>query len=97
MFGYVAAAYTTLVSYFLLMIIHFLITRLLLKIKLYDDFFMFVSIIITSCIGIGITFVYSNNIVRYSIVAVGFISFLFIFRNFIIAFINTKFKYHKFK
>lgn len=47
LYGYVAAAYTTLASYVVLLILHFYITRRILKVRLYDDRFMFVAIFAT--------------------------------------------------
>ena len=46
-FGFVAAAYTTLVCYFLLMILHHFISRWVLKVHLYNDMFMYLAIIAT--------------------------------------------------
>ena len=73
--GYVAAAYTTLASYLILMIIHLLITEKLLKVKLYDDRFMFGALGMTSIIAIILVFSYQHTIVRYSLVAIGFCTF----------------------
>ena len=82
-YGFVAAAYTTLASYFVLMIIHFLITRLILKVRLYDDLFMFGVMIVTALISLGLTQLYAARTVRYVITAVGFALFLYCFRDYI--------------
>lgn len=89
-YGYVAAAYTTLASYCVLMLIHFLITRMFLRIKLYDDLFMFGALGITIIVSIGISKIYKFSVLRYLIIAVGFVSFLFVYRRFIFAFIKNK-------
>lgn len=81
-YGYSAAAYTTMVSYFVVMIIHYLITKYILKIKLYNDGFMFGSIMVTCGIGIGIEFVYNCIIARGLLALMGFISFLYYFREY---------------
>lgn len=86
--GYSIAAYTTYVSYFVLLILHYFITRRKLKVKLYNDKFMFLSMIITSMIGISISLTYDTPYIRWSIIIVGFISFLFVFRSYIFRFIN---------
>lgn len=91
-FGYFVAAYTTFVSYLVLLVIHYLITRKRLKVKLYNDKFMFLSMIITSGIGLLLSLTYDYTFIRWSIILVGFISFLFVFRSFIFGFIN---KYRK--
>lgn len=82
-YGYVAAAYTTLASYFALMAVHFFITRKILKVHLYSDLFMFGSLAVTGALSILITFTYGHNLVRYGIIAAGFASFVWYFRSFI--------------
>lgn len=86
-FGFVAAAYTTLASYFALMVVHFLITRIVLHMKVYNDFFMFASFIVTAIITAIVMLTYDHRIIRYAITAVGFISFLYYFRGYIKAWI----------
>ena len=54
-FGYIAAAYTTLVSYLVLLIIHHVITRMVLHIHLYQDKKMYVMIITTMCVCFGLS------------------------------------------
>lgn len=46
-YGFVAAAYTTLFCYFILMVIHHFVTRRILDIHLYDDKFMYLALIST--------------------------------------------------
>ncbi len=87
-YGYVAAAYTTLVSYFALFIVHYLITRLILHVKLYDDLFMFGAMIVVSIIGVILILTYDNTVVRYLLTIVGFISFLFVFRDYITGYLK---------
>ena len=64
-YGYIAAAYTTLAGYFILMILHFLSTRLMLKEKIYADGLYFIMVILTSVVGITLTALYSQWILRY--------------------------------
>lgn len=90
-FGYVAASYTTLASYIALLFIHFTITRRILKVKLYNDVFMFGSMVVTAVVTIIITYSYSYTLVRYLLIGVGFITFVLVFRNFIISFVKKRF------
>ena len=64
-YGYIAAAYTTLAGYFILMILHFLSTRLMLKEKIYADGLYFIMVILTSVVSITLTALYSQWILRY--------------------------------
>lgn len=75
-FGFIAAAYTTLMSYFVLMIIHYWVTKKILHINLYDDFFMFGALMITSVIAGIIMLTYDHSIFRYTLITIGFVSFL---------------------
>lgn len=91
-FGYVAAAYTTLVSYFALMIVHFIITRKKLGMKLYNDVFMFSSMIFTSIIGAFVSLAYDYTVMRILIILVGFVSFLVYFQSYLGQFIDKYIK-----
>ena len=89
-YGFVAAAYTTLASYFLLMIIHFVITKKVLKVNLYDDLFMFGALIITGIVTAILMLTYDHAVIRYALIAVGFASFLFYFRDYINGWIKKR-------
>ena len=88
-YGFVAAAYTTLFSYICLLFIHFFITRKILNVNLYNNRFMFGSVLITFIVVQILIFSYSNNMVRYGITILGFITFIWLFRGYIIRFIKT--------
>ena len=81
--GYWAAAYTTLASYFALMIVHFIITKRVLRVRLYNDIFMFGSLFVTAAVSFVIILTYDHNAVRYILTAVGFATFLVYFREYI--------------
>ena len=81
-FGYVAAAYTTLVSYFLLLIGHFLITRFVFHIKLYNTVFMFGSLLLSFAVGLLLVYLYNYNLIRYICIFAGFCSFLYFCKRF---------------
>ncbi len=80
MYGYVAAAYTTLASYMLLMVVHFLITKYILKVDIYDNLFLYGSAFVVIILSVLLLFTYDYTLLRYGIIAVGFASFLFVFR-----------------
>ena len=89
-YGFVAAAYTTLASYLALMVVHFLITRKILKIKLYSDIFMFGSLVVTAAVSVILVFTYELSLLRYVLIAIGFAVFVFLYRDFIIGFIKKR-------
>lgn len=68
MFGYVAAAYTTLFCYGLLLLSHYVVTRFVLKIHLYDDWFTLVLLIGTIVVGYAFTFIYGFVVLRFALI-----------------------------
>ncbi len=60
-FGFVAAAYATLFCYLLLMIAHHFISRIILKIKLYDDRFMYLAILVTAVFAAVFMLLYKQS------------------------------------
>ena len=89
-FGYQAAAYTTLASYLALMIVHCIITKKVLRVNIYSEPFMFGSLAVTFVISAGLMLLYDHNIARYCVIAVGFATFLFYFRDYIKKWIRKK-------
>lgn len=87
-YGYIAAAYTTLASYIVLMLFHYLATRFYLKEKVYDDAFMFISFAVMLIFGTSILFLYKEGIgmviIRYVYAVVVLGIFAIIKRNDII-------------
>ena len=69
-FGYVSAAYTTLISYLFLMLFHYIATRFVLKEKVYSDSFMFLGCILAIALGLSVMGFYGdgfkNAIIRYA-------------------------------
>jgi len=88
-YGYIAAAYTTLASYIMLMGIHFMITRKVLKIRLYNDRFMFGALTVTTVAAVVLRGTYSIAIVRYGSICIGMLSFIGIFHKEIISFADN--------
>ena len=91
-YGYIAAAYTTLASYIVLMLFHYLATRYYLKEKVYADGFMFISFAVMLLFGTSVLFLYGEGIkmiilrYAYAIVVLGI--FAIIRRNDIILLLN---------
>lgn len=99
-FGYIAAAYTTLASYVILMIFHYVATRYYLKQKVYADYYMFAALGIMIFLGISMLYFYQDGVFYitgrfvYALIVLG--TFAFINRNDIIILINyVKKKYLK--
>jgi len=97
-YGYIAAAYTTLASYIVLMLFHFIATRFYLKQKVYQDSYMFMALAIMIALGISMLFVYGDSlkmrIARYVYAVAILGTFAIIKRNDImlmIAFIKKKY------
>ena len=78
-FGYLAAAYTTLFCYGLLLLTHFAVTRFVLKIHLYDDWITALLLVGTCLAGYGFTAIYSQVIIRYALIVV--LSLLMLYTN----------------
>ncbi len=70
-YGYIAAAYTTLASYLILMVMHFIMARFILKEKVYDDLYMFLAMLAMTVVGLSFLNLYGDGIktilVRYVI------------------------------
>jgi len=66
-FGYLAAAYTTVAGYFVLLILHYISTRWILGEKLYQDVKYLGLLIVTGMCGIGLLAVYDNWLIRYAV------------------------------
>lgn len=75
-FGYTAAAYTTLLSYFIMFVLHWFIAKMILKKHSIQFFFNFKSfalyIFMTVTVGIGVIALNSHPIVKYGIGIIGF-------------------------
>ena len=60
-FGYIAAAYTTFASYLFLMLFHYIATRYVLKENVYANAYMFLAMLVTTVVVIGITLLYRDG------------------------------------
>lgn len=88
MYGYIAAAYTTMFSYLCLLFIHCFITGRVLKVRLYNNIFMFASVFATGFVSAIIVLTYTHRAVRYVLTGIGFIIFMYIFREYIAKFMT---------
>ncbi len=66
-YGFIAAAYTTMVCYFVLMFLHLFVTRKLLGVRLYDDWYMFLAIFVVGAFSAMFMSLYSTILIRYVI------------------------------
>lgn len=74
-YGYIAAAYTTLAGYFVLMILHYVTTVHVLKKRIYKDGIYFLMLVLTVAAGTLIGSLYGGIAMRY-LAAVIIIAFL---------------------
>ena len=79
-FGFVAAAYTTLFCYLLLMLLHHCISRGVLKVHLYHDKFMYLSFIVTAIIATVFMILY-NYFWIYRWILIIIISIIYLVNN----------------
>ena len=68
-YGYIAAAYTTLAGYFILMILHYFTTVHILKKKIFSDSLYFLMLLMTIAAGTGLGALYGSVVIRYALSA----------------------------
>ncbi len=82
-YGYIAAAYTTLICYMILTFMHAVFTEYVckkeMKEKLLDEHFIWGGAIVISIISIFLTLIYDNFVIRYGILAM-FLIIIFVKR-----------------
>lgn len=89
-YGYVAAAYTTLAGYIALMLIHYSINRFVMKSDIYDNKFMFGSVCVVGLIVAGFVATYETFWLRYFILVVVCLVYVIFNKDFITSFIKRK-------
>lgn len=89
-FGFIAAAYTTLICYFVLVFVHLYITRVVMKIQLYDDWFMFTSLGAIAIVAMGFMQIYHTVLLRYAILTVICIIYLIFNKDYLIRLIGKR-------
>ena len=75
-YGFVAAAYTTLISYLVLLVIHYYVVRFRMKIHLYQDRFMFACILVMAVISVIIGCLFNHVLLRYGLLLTCIIIYL---------------------
>ena len=69
-YGYAAAAYTTLAGYIILMLLHLIFCRKILKIAgMYDNVFILIALGLMTVAGLASQLLYKNTPVRYAVIA----------------------------
>lgn len=91
-FGFVAAAYTTLISYLLFVLMHYrMYKKILVKYGLKDEMFNYKVLILIAVVFMGIgfimTFLYKKVAIRYTIIVIA-LMVIFVYKEKIIGFIN---------
>ena len=89
-FGFAAAAYTTLAGYIVLMLLHYLITKFVFKIHLYDDGFMFAVMPAAGILGTVLFLLYDHIVIRYMFFLVLTTAYFVVNRNLIMDFIRKR-------
>lgn len=91
-YGYIAASYTTLVGYMLLLVSHYYISNYILKIKIYDNIFIFNSVLATGICSIILVYSYQYLILRVILIIIGLLVFVFLYKEYIKLFLKIKIK-----
>lgn len=95
-YGFVAAAYTTLICYFILMILHHFISRKILKMHIYHDKYMYVALFVTCIISMFFMILYNYFwIWRWILIVVISFTFIFIYRELIVEVLRNFFNKKK--
>lgn len=82
-YGYIAAAYTTLVGYFLLMLFHWIIIYFVIKIKIFDNKQIWLIGLITFALSIFMMLLYNTILFRYILFILLLIIYLFFYKEFV--------------
>lgn len=91
-YGFVAAAYTTLFCYFVLMFVHLYITRIVMKVYLYDDWYMFLALGVIALISVIFMSIYQLLLIRYAILTILCMIYLITNRQLLMNFVNRRLK-----
>lgn len=92
-YGYEAAAYTTLIGYLWLLIMHIILVNRLNLGRMYDNKFVIAIVVLMIVVTFGIDKLYEKTLFRYAIVTIygiGFLFILFKYREKILKFVKEK-------
>lgn len=87
-YGFIAAAYTTLACFFVLMLVHLTITRKILKVHLYDDWYMFAALGVIALLAVMFMKLYDTIILRYAVLVVVCLLYLFFNKSVVVKFLK---------
>ena len=91
-YGYVGAAWTTLISYLMLFMLHYTITKRILHVNIYSIKYILFSLFLTSLLSFVLYKLYDQIVIRCMIIIFGFISMIIFFRKDINRIIKMKSK-----
>lgn len=91
LFGFIAAAYATAISYCLLAFFHLFICRIVTKKKIFNDRFIWGVVLFTSIISFLIVKLYDLILIRYLILCILLSIILFLYKNSLKFFYNSIF------
>lgn len=89
-FGFMAAAYTTLFSYFVLMTIHYIVTVFIMRVKLYDVRFMYIIFIATVIVALALQKMYYCLFARIMIDGIVCIVYLIVYKDIVMKFVRRR-------
>lgn len=89
-YGFVAAAYTTVFSYIILLVAHYGITRFLLKINLYDNKFFVCAFLSVAILSAVFMILFNHFFIRFVLMCLIGSGFLFYNRNLLSAFFRKR-------
>ena len=89
-FGFIAAAYTTMICYFLLMVFHMIIANYILKKRVYNDWYMFGALFITCGIGAVFMMLYETYLARFLVLFILCLLYLFINKDIILNYLKSR-------
>ena len=92
-YGYIAAAYTTLISFVILLLIHMLLVNRLGLLSVYPTKYVVASLCVMSVYTVIMYLLYLNTFARYSVIVLYMVLSLIIIiknRKYILKFVNSK-------
>ena len=70
-YGYIAAAYTTLAGYMLLLLVHMVLVKMIKLGDVYDYKFVLSIVALMLAVTMGVNYLYDNTVMRYIVIAIG--------------------------
>lgn len=93
-YGYLAAAYTTMVGYLFLLIFHWIVVKLIFKHPIFNTFQLCLIIFLMTIIGCVAVFTFESILLRYVALIIVLAAYLYINRDIVRSKINSiKIKY----